>query len=262
MGHHLPMRFRPCIDLHDGKVKQIIGSTLQDSDSSRLQTNFSSEFPPSHYARMYCRDNLVGGHVIMLGPGNEEAALDALAGWPGGLQLGGGITIDNAALWLERGASHVIVTSHVFYNGRLDAGRLYRLCRETGKERLVLDLSCRWKEDGYYVVTDRWQNFTDLRISGEVLTELAGSCDEFLVHAVDVEGKCMGIDERLLDLLAAHVSLPTTYAGGIGSMDDLYRIRDAGRGRLDATVGSALDIFGGSGCSYDEVVAFHRQENG
>ena len=256
------MRYRPCIDLHDGKVKQIVGSTLHDAAASRLQTNFSSEFPPSHYARMYRRDNLVGGHVILLGPGNEDAALDALAGWPGGLQIGGGITVDNAVSWLERGASHVIVTSHVFHHGQLDADRLYRLCRETGKERLVLDLSCRWKDDGYYVVTDRWQNFTDLRISGEVLKELAGSCDEFLVHAVDVEGKCMGIDERLLDLLAAHVPLPTTYAGGIGSMDDLYRIRDAGKGRLDATVGSALDIFGGSGCRYDEVVALHRQENG
>jgi len=256
------MRFRPCIDLHDGKVKQIVGFTLQDSDSSRLQTNFSSEFSPSHYARMYRRDDLIGGHIIMLGPGNEEAALDALAGWSGGMQIGGGITVDNAAFWLERGASHVIVTSHVFHDGQLDADRLYRLCRETGKERLVLDLSCRWKDDGYYVVTDSWQKFTELRISGAVLSELASSCDEFLVHAVDVEGKCMGIDKRLLDLLAAHVPLPTTYAGGVGSMDDMYRILDAGRGRLDATVGSALDIFGGTGCSYDEVVAFHHQENG
>ncbi len=255
------MRFRPCIDLHDGRVKQIVGSTLQDSDSASLQTNFSSKFPPSHYARMYQRDNLVGGHVIMLGPGNEEAAIDALAGWPGGLQLGGGITAENAEQWLERGASHVIVTSHVFHDGQLDEDRLHRLCRLTGRDRLVLDLSCRWKDDGYYVVTDRWQNFTELRIESEVLAELADSCDEFLVHAVDVEGKCMGVDERLIDLLAVHATIPTTYAGGVGSMRDLYLVRDAGMGRLDATVGSALDIFGGSGCSYEEVVAFHRQEN-
>lgn len=255
------MRFRPCIDLHEGRVKQIVGSTLHDCDSTSLHTNFSSNLPPSHYARMYERDNLPGGHVIMLGPGNDEAALDAVSAWPGGLQVGGGISADNAELWLERGASHVIVTSHVFHDGRLDEGRLRELYRITGKERLVLDLSCRWRDDGYYVVTDRWQNFTDLRISAEVLAELADYCDEFLVHAVDVEGKCMGVDEGLIDLLAAHTPLPTTYAGGVGSMNDLYRIRDAGKGRLDATVGSALDIFGGSGCTYDEVVAFHREEN-
>lgn len=255
------MRFRPCIDLHDGRVKQIVGSTLQDCDSANLQTNFSSKFPPSHYARMYRQDNLVGGHIIMLGPGNEGAAVDALAGWPGGLQVGGGITVDNAGRWLELGASHVIVTSYVFHDGQLDSGRLRRLCGLTGKDRLVLDLSCRWKDDGYYVVTDRWQNFTRLRISKEVLAELADSCDEFLVHAVDVEGKCMGVDERLIDLLAAYATIPTTYAGGVGTMQDLLLIRDAGKGRLDATVGSALDIFGGSGCTYDEVVAFHRQEN-
>ncbi len=255
------MRFRPCIDLHEGRVKQIVGSTLQDSDSANLQTNFSSDFSPSHYARMYRRDNLVGGHVIMLGPGNEEAAADALAGWPGGLQLGGGITVDNAGIWLERGASHVIVTSHVFHDGQLDADRLYRLCRLTGRERLVIDLSCRWKDDGYYVVTDRWQKFTDLRICKEILAELAGSCDEFLVHAVDVEGKCMGVDDRLINLLADHATVPITYAGGVGSMDDLRLILEAGKGRLDATVGSALDIFGGSGVTYDEVVALHRQEN-
>ena len=256
------MRFRPCIDLHDGRVKQIVGSTLKDCDAATLTTNFSSEFPPSHYSRMYRQDNLVGGHIIMLGPGNEEAATDALAGWPGGLQLGGGITADNAGLWLERGASHVIVTSHVFHDGQLDADRLARLCRLTGKDRLVLDLSCRWKNDGYYVVTDRWQNFTDLRISEAVLTELADSCDEFLIHAVDVEGKCMGVDERLIDLLASHATVPVTYAGGVGSMQDMELIRTAGKSRLDATVGSALDIFGGSGCTYEEIVAFHRQENG
>ena len=255
------MRFRPCIDLHDGRVKQIVGSTLQDCDSTNLQTNFSSKLPPSHYARMYRQDNLVGGHVILLGPGNEEAAVDALSGWPGGLQVGGGITADNAGRWLELGASHVIVTSYVFHDGRLDFDRLLRLCSVTGKDRLVLDLSCRWKDDGYYVVTDRWQNFTRLRISREVLVELGDSCDEFLVHAVDVEGKCMGVDERLIELLAACATIPTTYAGGVGTMRDLLLIRDAGKGALDATVGSALDIFGGSGCTYDEVVAFHRQEN-
>ena len=254
------MRFRPCIDLHGGRVKQIVGSTLSDADSTSLQTNFSSELPPSHYARMYRRDNLTGGHVIMLGPGNEKAAIDALSAWPGGLQIGGGITADNASLWLERGASHVIVTSFVFHDGILDEGRLQTLLGRVGREHLVLDLSCRRRDEGYYVVTDRWQKFTHLRISGEVLSELAGCCDEFLIHAVDVEGKCMGIDTELVHLLARHRHVPVTYAGGVGSMADMYAIREAGQGRVDATVGSALDIFGGSGCTYDELVAFHRQE--
>lgn len=196
----------------------------------------------------------------MLGPGNEEAATEALQAWPGGLQIGGGITAENAALWLDRGASHVIVTSHVFHDGQLDAERLDRLCRLIGKERLVLDLSCRWKDDGYYVVTDRWQKFTDLMISEKMLKELEGSCDEFLIHAVDVEGKCMGVDERLLELLAAaEVRKPITYAGGVTDIDDLKIIHRAGKSKLDATVGSALDIFGGTGCTYEEVVAFHRQ---
>jgi phosphoribosylformimino-5-aminoimidazole carboxamide ribotide isomerase len=251
------MRFRPCIDLHNGKVKQIVGSTLNDSDSASLRTNFSSQFSSSYYARMYRQDKLFGGHVIMLGPGNEEAAAEALQAWPGGLQIGGGITAENAELWLERGASHVIVTSHVFHDGRLDAERLDRLCRLIGKERLVLDLSCRWKDDGYYVVTDRWQKFTELKISADMLSELEKSCDEFLIHAVDVEGKCMGVDERLIELLAAaDVRKPITYAGGITNLNDLELIRRAGKSRLDATVGSALDIFGGTGCTYQEVVAF------
>jgi len=253
------MRFRPCIDLHGGRVKQIVGSTLQDASAATLRTNFSSDLPPSYYATRYKEDNLPGGHVIMLGPGNEDAALDAVRAWPGGLQVGGGITADNASWWLEQGASHVIVTSHVFHHGQLDEERLERLVELVGRERLVLDLSCRWQGDGYYVVTDRWQKFTSLQVSGPTLARLAGFCDEFLVHAVDVEGKCMGVDDRLIRLLAAQVSSPTTYAGGVAGMVDLELIRDAGQGRLDATVGSALDIFGGTGLAYAEVVAFHRR---
>lgn len=253
------MRFRPCIDLHGGRVKQIVGSTLQDAGDDALRTNFTSDLPPSYYASRYREDNLPGGHVIMLGPGNESAALDALRAWPGGLQIGGGITLDNAAWWLEQGASHVIVTSHVFHHGLLDAERLDLLAERVGRERLVLDLSCRWRDDGYYVVTDRWQKFTSLQVSGPTLSRLAGFCDEFLVHAVDVEGKCMGVDDKLIRLLAEHAVISTTYAGGVASMADLELIRDAGQGRLDATVGSALDIFGGTGLSYAEVVAFHRR---
>lgn len=252
------MRFRPCIDLHDGHVKQIVGSSL-GVDPNQLCTNFSSNLPPAHYAEMYRRDNLRGGHIIMLGPGNEAAASEALTAWPGGMQVGGGITADNAAQWLDRGASHIIVTSHVFHDGLLDRQRLDRLVRLVGRERLVLDLSCRWRDDGYYVVTDRWQKFTHLRISPTTLEDLAACCNEFLIHAVDVEGKCMGIDTRLLELLATCVPVPTTYAGGVSSMADLDRIRSSGQGRIDVTVGSALDIFGGTGLRYREVVAYHER---
>ena len=248
------MRFRPCIDLHEGRVKQIVGSTLEDHGAV-LCTNFSSALPPSHYAEMYRRDNLNGGHVIMLGPGNEAAATEALLAWPGGLQLGGGITDENAVQWLDLGASHVIVTSHVFHDGCLDWQRLRRLNALIGKQHLVLDLSCRRRGDDYYVVTDRWQKFTAVSINTEVLDSLATYCDEFLIHAVDVEGKCMGIDVRLLEVLAAGIPIPTTYAGGVASMADLDLIRTAGQGRIDVTVGSALDIFGGTGLQYRDVVA-------
>lgn len=253
------MRFRPCIDLHQGRVKQIVGSTLNDAGSSELCTNFSSDLPPSWYAHLYRQDKLKGGHVILLGPGNEAAARDALAAWPGGLQVGGGIKASNAEHWLQAGASHVIVTSYVFHDGQLDFDRLEDLRRRIGKERLVLDLSCRWKEEGYYVVTDRWQKFTTLQVQQTLLTELAASCAEFLIHAVDVEGKCMGVDERLISLLAAaDLPVPITYAGGVSSMKDLHLIQEAGQGKLDMTVGSALDIFGGNGCTYSEVVEFCR----
>jgi len=249
------MRFRPCIDLHNGQVKQIIGSTLCEDDPLHPRTNFSSEFPPSYYSQMYRQDNLRGGHVIMLGPGNEQAAAEALAAWPGGLQVGGGICADNAELWLERGASHVIVTSYVFHDGILDEKRLQGLSRQLGRRHLVLDLSCRLRNNEYYVVTDRWQKFTHLKVSSRVLAELAGYCDEFLIHAVDVEGKCMGIDERLIHLLAEQTPVPVTYAGGVATMADLEKIRQAGHGALDVTVGSALDIFGGKGLCYRDVVA-------
>ena len=252
------MRFRPCIDLHGGQVKQIVGSTLREENSGSPQTNFSSEFPPSYYSRMYRQDDLTGGHVIMLGPGNEKAAVDALAAWPGGLQVGGGITAENATLWLERGASHVIVTSYVFHDGLLDEKRLQRLCRLVGRHHLVLDLSCRLRDNTYYVVTDRWQKFTHLQVTAQVLEELTGYCDEFLVHAVDVEGKCMGVDERLIRLLSENISVPVTYAGGVASMADLHLVRKAGREKLDVTVGSALDIFGGTGLRYRDVVDLCR----
>ena len=250
------MRFRPCIDLHEGRVKQIVGSTLDDTRPGALATNFTADKPSSWYAALYREDGLTGGHVIKLGPGNDEAALAALAAWPGGLQVGGGITADNAARWLDAGASHVIVTSHVFSNGRVDHRRLQELVKAVGRHRLVLDLSCRRRGDEYFIVTDRWQKFTSVTISAEVLEELARSCEEYLIHAADVEGKCNGIEADLVRRLAEWSPLPTTYAGGVRDIDDLRLIRDLGKGRLDVTVGSALDIFGGTTMTYRGAIRF------
>ncbi len=253
------MRIRPCIDLHQGKVKQIVGSTLKDGDLQGLEENFVAEQPPEWFAELFKRHGLTGGHVIKLGPGNEEAARRALAAWPGGLQVGGGITAENAPEWLEAGASHVIVTSYVFYGGRLDEDRLERLLQAVGKGHLVLDLSCRKRQGRYFVVTDRWQKFTDLEITAPVLEELAGYADEFLVHGVDVEGRCMGVDLELVRLLAGGVTIPCTYAGGAKGIEDAYAVMEEGRGRLDLTIGSAMDIFGGSGVTLQEVVEFNRR---
>lgn len=237
---------------------QIVGGTLTDSGDG-TRTNFESDRPAAWFADQYRRDQLTGGHVIMLGPGNEAAAREALAAYPGGLQIGGGINADNARTWLEAGASQVIVTSWVFREGRLDESRLAELVRLIGRERLVLDLSCRRREDRYLVVTDRWQKFTDLGVEADTLRRLESSCAEFLVHAVDVEGLCRGIDGELVQRLAAAVSLPTTYAGGARSMADLEEVTRLSGGRVDLTIGSALDLFGGNGVRYADCVAFNRR---
>jgi phosphoribosylformimino-5-aminoimidazole carboxamide ribotide isomerase len=249
--------FRPCIDLHEGKVKQIVGGTLT-GDSSALQTNFVSTRSAAWYAELYRRDDLTGGHVIMLGPGNEGAAREALAVFPGGLQIGGGIQLDNASGWLEAGASHVIVTSWVFQNGQLDWARLRQLAEAIGKKRLVLDLSCRKRDGIYWVVTDRWQKWTELTIEEPTLARLAEWCDEFLVHAVDVEGLCRGVDLELVEKLRQWSPLPATYAGGARSLEDLAAVTRAGGGKIDLTIGSALDIFGGQGVRYEDAVAFNH----
>ena len=237
-----------------------------------------------------------------------------------------------------------------------------------GKQRLVLDLSCRKRDGKYYVVTDRWQRFSELVVDAETLSSLgmtphsccllppdgmcgqvtikypvyalmweygiwfsaltswlallaAESCSEFLVHGVDVEGKQLGIDEELVELLGKAAPLPVTYAGGVRSLvrlnsilwqgalvshasgpdcplcvtylraasslpagtkattfpvpvddshtvpicqlcckqDDLERVKVAGNGRVDITVGSALDIFGGK-LPFAEVLTWHRQQ--
>jgi len=250
--------FRPCIDLHEGKVKQIVGGTLGEA-AGELRTNFVSERSSAYYAELYKRDGLTGGHVIMLGPGNEPAGRAALQAYPGGLQIGGGINLENAANYLEAGASHVIVTSWVFREGRVDWARLEELVKAIGRDRLVVDLSCRKRDGQYFVVTDRWQKFTELTLSRATFERFANYCDEFLVHAVEVEGLCRGIDRELVTKLSEWTPLPLTYAGGANSLADLETVTELGGGKVDLTIGSALDIFGGNGVRYEEAVAFNRR---
>lgn len=246
------MKFRPCIDIHNGKVKQIVGGSLCDKGDQAV-TNFSSELDAAYYARMYRQDGLKGGHVILLNPKTSDyfeetrrQAFSALEAYPGGLQIGGGIDAENAQEFLDAGASHVIVTSYVFQDGVLNWKNLERLERAVGRERIVLDVSCRKKDGKYYIVTNRWQTFTDVVLERGVLDELSKHCDEFLVHGVDVEGKAAGAEQELVRLLSGWNQSPVTYAGGIGSMEELERFRELSGGRLDFTIGSALDLFGGT----------------
>lgn len=253
------MRFRPCIDIHNGKVKQIVGGSLRDEGDCAAE-NFVSEKNADFYADFYRKDGLRGGHIILLNPVSspyyEESrrqAFLALAADPGGFQLGGGVNDGNAKQFLEAGASHVIVTSYVFRDGQIQYDNLKKLVDVVGKEHLVLDLSCRRRADGYYIVTDRWQKFTQVKLEPEVLDLLSDSCDEFLIHAADVEGKAAGIEENLVKMLGEWGKIPITYAGGVGSYQDLQCLRKLGQDHLDVTVGSALDLFGGT-LSYRKIL--------
>jgi len=252
-------QFRPCIDLHEGRVKQIVGSTL-GSTQQELQTNFVSENPSTWYAELFARDQLTGGHIIKLGQGNDRAAREALAAYPGGLQIGGGITADNAADWLENGASHVITTSFLFDDaGKFLEKNLHYLVSEIGKEKVVIDLSCQYTGEGWTVVMNRWQTLTDLRLTLELLDQLADYCAEFLIHATDVEGKCEGIDSQLVSLLGRWKKAPVTYAGGAQRASDLELVQELSGGAVDLTIGSALDIFGGRTATYRDCVSFNHQ---
>ena len=255
------MEFRPCIDIHNGKVKQIVGGSLKD-EGNQAQENFVSQQDAGFYADFYKKDGIRGGHIILLNAvdseyyqATKEQALLALRTYPGGLQVGGGITAENAAEFLEAGASHVIVTSYVFKDGKINYENLEKLFAVTGKEHLVLDLSCRKKGDHYYIVTDRWQKFTEEKVTLELLDTLAAYADEFLIHAVDVEGKASGIEIELVELLGNWGKLPVTYAGGVGSFEHLAQLREYGQGRLNVTIGSALDLFGGD-MPYTEVLSY------
>ncbi len=246
------MKFRPCIDIHNGKVKQIVGGSLKDEMDQAID-NFVSEQDGAWYADLYRKADLRGGHIIILNPKTSpfyeedlRQARLALAAFPKGLMIGGGITAENAGDFIAMGASHVIVTSYVFKDGRIDFDHLNALVEAVGKEHLVLDLSCRKKDDQYYIVTDRWQKFTDHVVNLETLELLRNYCSEYLIHAVDVEGKARGIEEPLAALLGSWDGIPITYAGGVGSMEDVAVLKKAGQNRLDVTIGSALDLFGGS----------------
>lgn len=245
------MRFRPCIDIHNGKVKQIVGGSLTDVQD-QAEENFVSEQDGAFYARLYREAGLNGGHVILLNSqdspyyeATRAQAFLALKAYHGGLQLGGGVNPQNAGVYLDAGASHVIVTSYVFRDGRISWEKLEEMEQAAGREHLVLDLSCRKKGSSYYIVTDRWQKFTDVPVTLETMEELGEHCDEFLVHAVDVEGKAHGVETELAELLSRYTKRPVTYAGGVGSMADIELLRKYGKNNLDVTVGSALDLFGG-----------------
>lgn len=258
------MRFRPCIDIHNGKVKQIVGGTLADQNN-QAKENYVSEQDAGYYARLYQENGLKGGHIILLNPegsayypADVEQASRALARYPGGLQIGGGMNPQNAGRFLDMGATHVIVTSYVFRDGVIYYDRLKEMVEAVGKEHLVLDLSCRKRGDQYYVVTDRWQKFTREQVSVQLMEQLASYCDEFLIHAVDMEGTAKGIEEPLAQMLGAWSGCPITYAGGVGSFEDLERLRKLGRNHLDVTIGSALDLFGGS-MKYEEVLNYCKE---
>ena len=255
------MKFRPCIDIHNGKVKQLVGGSLKD-EGNQATENFVSERNAGDFAELYKKDGLTGGHIIILNhkdseyfEATKEQALCALKAYPGGMQIGGGINDANAEEYIQAGASHIIVTSFVFKDGKVDYGNLEKLVKAVGKEHIVLDLSCRKKGNDYYIVTDRWQKFTEEKVSVEMLEKLADYCDEFLVHGVDVEGKGSGMEEELVQLLAEYSGNPITYAGGISSMEQIKQFQKMVSGKLDFTIGSALDLFGGN-LKYNEVKKF------
>lgn len=259
------MEFRPCIDIHNGKVKQIVGSSLKDSGNMASE-NFVAKMDASFYANLYRQKNIKNGHVILLNhPGSEyyeatkKQALSALGEYENGLQVGGGITPENAAEYLNAGASHVIVTSYVFSDGRINFENLHKLVRETGKEKLVLDLSCRMRDGQYYIVTDRWQKYTEVILNKENMDMLSQFCDEFLIHAVDVEGKANGIEKELVKMLGDWNKIPVTYAGGVHSFEDLRLLKELGHNKINVTIGSALDLFGGS-MKFEEVLDYIAKE--
>ncbi|KAI4663410.1 Histidine biosynthesis bifunctional protein hisB [Alternaria triticimaculans] len=255
-------RFRPCIDLHAGSVKQIVGGTLNTTTPDVLKTNWTSEHPSAFYADLYKQHDLTGAHVIMLGPGNDQAAQEALEAWKGGMQVGGGITEKNAAEWIERGADKVIITSYLFPSSTFSMDRLRAVLHalDNDKTKLVIDLSCRRKDDKWFVATNKWQTITDFELNQESISLLEPHCSEFLIHAADVEGLQRGIDHELVTKLADWCSIPVTYAGGGRSIEDLELVKELSKGKVDLTIGSALDIFGGTGVKFHDCVKWNAEQ--
>lgn len=251
-------KFRPCIDLHAGQVKQIVGGTLS-TNTEDLKTNYVSTQPASYFADLYRQTNLLGAHVIMLGPGNDEAAKESLSAWPGKLQIGGGITDKNAASWIEAGAEKVIITSFLFPDGKFEFERLISVLEALGgdKEKLVIDLSCRRKGDTWFVAMNKWQTLTEMEITKDTIAVLQPFCSEFLVHAADNEGLQAGVDLDLVKKLGEWCTLPVTYAGGARTIEDFELVREASNGKVDLTIGSALDIFGGQGAKFVDCVGWN-----
>ncbi|KAF2086942.1 Phosphoribosylformimino-5-aminoimidazole carboxamide ribotide isomerase [Saccharata proteae CBS 121410] len=254
-------RFRPCIDLHSGSVKQIVGGTLT-TQSTDLKTNYVSELPAGHFAALYKENGLAGAHVIMLGPGNEDAAKEAVQAWPNGLQVGGGINDSNAAQWIEWGAERVIITSYLFPSGKFSLERLQAVLAalDNDKNKLVIDLSCRRRGDTWFVAMNKWQTITDMELNEESIKLLEPYCSEFLIHAADNEGLQQGIDHELVRKLAQWCSIPVTYAGGGRSLEDLDTVRELSNGKVDLTIGSALDVFGGSGVKFPDCVEWNKKQ--
>ncbi|KAF2226098.1 phosphoribosylformimino-5-aminoimidazole carboxamide ribotide isomerase [Elsinoe ampelina] len=255
-------RFRPCIDLHAGSVKQIVGGTLTTTDSD-LKTNYVSKLPAGHYASLYKQHSLRGSHVIMLGPGNDAAATEACQAWPNGLQVGGGINESNAAKWIENGAERVIITSYLFPDGKFSLERLEAVLRALNgdKEKLVIDLSCRRRGDSWWVAMNKWQTITDMELNQDSVKLLEPSCSEFLIHAADNEGLQQGIDRELVEKLATWCSIPVTYAGGGRNLQDLDLVETLSKGKVDLTIGSALDIFGGNGVTFEDCIAWNKSRD-
>ncbi|KAL8805481.1 MAG: hypothetical protein Q9182_001936 [Xanthomendoza sp. 2 TL-2023] len=255
-------KFRPCIDLHSGQVKQIVGGTLSDS-SSELKTNHISTLPASHFGSLYKKHELHGAHVIMLGPSNEVAAQEALGAWPGNLQLGGGITAGNAREWIERGAEKVIVTSYLFPRAQFSLDHLEAVLAALSKDagKLVIDLSCRRTGGKWMVAMNKWQTLTNMEVNQESIRLLEPYCSEFLIHAADNEGLQSGIDEELIIKLGDWCTKPVTYAGGARYLEDLDLVKKLSRGKVDLTIGSALDVFGGSSVKFEECVKWNQQQD-
>ncbi len=251
------MNFRPCIDVFKGKVVQLIGTSLFGGEEKTIVKHFESEYSPAYYAELFKQDNLKGGHILSLGSGNNDVVIEALKAFNGGMKYGGSVTPENAHVYLDAGATHVIVNSYVFDNGEINLPNLKSLVKSIGKDKLVLDMSCRKKNGDYYIVTNLWEKFTNVILDQKSLQDISKYCDEIIVHGVDSEGRKQGLESDLVRILAQHTPIKTVYAGGISSIADLTMIKALGNEKIDPCIGTALSIYGGN-LSYYEVLEWNK----